>query len=414
MKKGKIVNYDEPKESGSITKKKNSKNLYFDFYYNGHRIEKSTRLPDTPANRRRGRLQLDRFIQKIEDGIFEFAVAFPGATEKEKEKFTNLEGQIYNSEPQNVIFGDYARYWLENILVNATSEGKQEDHSGRVNGKILPYFGNKTFKEINRNEIGKFIRQLNHENGPNIVTSLTKKTIRNILTPLSNIWESACDEYQWEPRNPFRNLDEFMPQDPEPALDEFDEMIKVFRFDEWIEVIKNMDPHYQPTAEYMIMTGTIASEVAGLRTIDIKNEHLLVRNSISKGREKNSLKNKYRYRRLPLTNAIRTRINAAKLLSAGSYPFRTKTGIEFKEGTFRKNYWIPALKKAGVDYKTPYSTRHTFAAWALTIGMNIDRVVSLMGHGSRKMVYEVYGQYRDGLEQDKKKILAYFGKDFLA
>jgi integrase len=36
-----------------------------------------------------------------------------------------------------------------------------------------------------------------------------------------------------------------------------------------------------------------------------------------------------------------------------------------------------------------------------------------MGHGSRKMVYDVYGMYVKGLEKDAGKILEYFGKDFL-
>ena len=38
----------------------------------------------------------------------------------------------------------------------------------------------------------------------------------------------------------------------------------------------------------------------------------------------------------------------------------------------------------------------------------------LMGHGSKKMVYENYGKYRDGLEADRKKILAFLGADFVS
>jgi integrase len=36
-----------------------------------------------------------------------------------------------------------------------------------------------------------------------------------------------------------------------------------------------------------------------------------------------------------------------------------------------------------------------------------------MGHGSKKMIYEVYGNYVEGLEKDAGKILDYFGKDFI-
>ena len=36
-----------------------------------------------------------------------------------------------------------------------------------------------------------------------------------------------------------------------------------------------------------------------------------------------------------------------------------------------------------------------------------------MGHGSKQMVYEVYGNYVDGLENDFWGIVNYFGKDFI-
>lgn len=56
--------------------------------------------------------------------------------------------------------------------------------------------------------------------------------------------------------------------------------------------------------------------------------------------------------------------------------------------------------------------RHTFAAWALTLRMDPNRLVNLKGHGSKKMIYEVYGRYVDGLETDAGKALDYFDYDF--
>jgi integrase len=57
--------------------------------------------------------------------------------------------------------------------------------------------------------------------------------------------------------------------------------------------------------------------------------------------------------------------------------------------------------------------RHTFAAWSLTLGIDMNKLVRLMGHGSKKMVHEVCGDYIEGLEEDAWKILEYFGRDFL-
>ena len=97
----------------------------------------------------------------------------------------------------------------------------------------------------------------------------------------------------------------------------------------------------------------------------------------------------------------------------GEYPFTMESGRTFDVDSFRKNAWTSAVKKTGLIYKVPHSTRHTFAAWSLAIGINKDRLVDLMGHGSRKMVYEVYGKYVKDLEKDAGKIMEYFGKDFL-
>lgn len=36
-----------------------------------------------------------------------------------------------------------------------------------------------------------------------------------------------------------------------------------------------------------------------------------------------------------------------------------------------------------------------------------------MGHGSKEMLYNVYGKYVQGLEADLDQILEYFGEDYL-
>ena len=36
-----------------------------------------------------------------------------------------------------------------------------------------------------------------------------------------------------------------------------------------------------------------------------------------------------------------------------------------------------------------------------------------MGHASKQMVYEVYGNYVEGLEEDAEAIYHYFGEDFI-
>src|SRR6185369_5769312 len=88
-KKGTLALEAPAKEIGSIKRRKDSKKLYVDFYYFGRRIIRSTEQDDTPANERRVRDFLNRIMERIEEGTFKFAEAFPGATRKEKAFFTS-------------------------------------------------------------------------------------------------------------------------------------------------------------------------------------------------------------------------------------------------------------------------------------------------------------------------------------
>jgi hypothetical protein len=56
---------------------------------------------------------------------------------------------------------------------------------------------------------------------------------------------------------------------------------------------------------------------------------------------------------------------------------------------------------------------HCFVAWILLIGIESLCLIRLMGHGSKQMVYEVYGNYLEGVEADYLYMLNYFGKDFV-
>jgi len=52
---------------------------------------------------------------------------------------------------------------------------------------------------------------------------------------------------------------------------------------------------------------------------------------------------------------------------------------------------------------------HTFAIWSLVAGVHPERLVKLMGHGSKQMVYEAYGRYAEGIEHNADKLKDYLG-----
>lgn len=59
----------------------------------------------------------------------------------------------------------------------------------------------------------------------------------------------------------------------------------------------------------------------------------------------------------------------------------------------RKNVWTPALKKAGIKYRTPYQTRRTFASTLLSRGENPPWVAQQMGHKDWGQIIKIYGRW---------------------
>ena len=59
----------------------------------------------------------------------------------------------------------------------------------------------------------------------------------------------------------------------------------------------------------------------------------------------------------------------------------------------RRSAWQPLLKKAGVRYRYPYQTRHTYASMLLSKGENMLWVANQMGHADTEMVMKKYGKW---------------------
>jgi len=398
-------NLDDKQHEGTVIRKPGSKKLYVLFYYHGRRVEKTTGLDDTPANRRKVKTWLDRQMEKIEVNKFVFAEAFPSATEEEKSYFAKLEGWQYAPEPKDILFEVYVQEWLKSIWT-LQPEGTWKDDSRKIiEGWLLPHFKDMTFFQISSVEIQKFLATLKWRTGARKGQPLSKIRMKNILIPLRAIWNDACDQFRWTLHNPFGNLRKHFPKTLVRRREGF-------RFDEWLDFFKHVDPWYQPIVELMMLTGMINSEMAGLRRNDIQPNYIMVQHTIVRGKEHDTPKTLYRIRKIPITQAIRKRLDVLLARTSGDKLVTTKSGTIFRPSAFLKDIWTKAAIASGITDKVPYSMRHSFAAWSLTLRIDPNRLVRLMGHGTKKMIYEVYGDYIEGLEEDYWLILEYYGKDF--
>lgn len=395
------------KKEGAIIRKPGSRKLYILFCYFSRRVEKSTGLIDTPKNREKVRQFLDRIISCRDAGTLVFADAFPGASDDEKAHFAKLEGWNYAPSPKDVMIGEYLEKWCREVVQLYDSHTKRDDYFAIINCWVRPYFAEKTFHALTRLEMQKFISTFKCKIGKKKGTPLSRARATNIITIMRTLLTDAVDEYHWENfPDPFRNIKRFLPKTPPQVRD-------IFRFDEWQNILQAIDPWYRPMIEFMMLTGMIHSEISGLRRSDISSDYVLVQQSIVRKVESPTLKTRYRIRKLPLTIRMRGILDEVLARTDSQYVFAESDGTPYLREGFIKSYWTPAIQAAGVFYRPPYSIRHSFAAWSLLVGIDPLRLVRLMGHGSKQMVFDVYGNYIDGLENDYWDVLNYFGKDYV-
>jgi integrase len=59
--------------------------------------------------------------------------------------------------------------------------------------------------------------------------------------------------------------------------------------------------------------------------------------------------------------------------------FPSRDGDYLKLPTFRLRHWTPALKATGLEHRSVYTCRHTFAAWTIAAGVQLFYLSRIMG-----------------------------------
>jgi len=457
MKSKKLKIYQEFKkpEFGSIYTTTGSKYLYVSFYYFSERLRFPTDRIDTPENREELRQLMNDVGKKIKLRVFNFAETFFWLDEATKTHFAQLEERELKPAPEHVLFGEYALTWMARKIPNFASVTKQRDYQEVLNSRILPYFKAMPFASITATVVETFIDNLKRSlrtktpgkvKGARNGKPLSVKRIKSIIVPLSKIWNAACNDHNWNLRDPFTGLTEKYKEITDRSLQEQERLV-VLRGDEdeetsrreivlcaeWQRLLLFVDSHYHLVMNLLLM-GLIGSELEGLQKQHVTDKAVQIRCAVVRDKEgkvhlKFKPKNWYRKREIPMTQHLRQLFDVAMAAShsveivefangitvpANQFVLTMKDGSPFNYTSFVKTVWNRAMKRAGFAKRVPYASRHTFVQWALLIGVTKTRLVDLMGHSNKNMIDRVYGKYRQGLVDEREAILDYLGEDFLA
>jgi integrase len=85
-------------------------------------------------------------------------------------------------------------------------------------------------------------------------------------------------------------------------------------------------------------------------------------------------------------------------------------GGHLKLNKWRRDVWTPAVKAAGLEHRSPYALRHTFAASSIAAGIGLFEFARFMGT-SVEQIDRTYGHLLpDSIERARHALDAFAGR----
>ena len=349
--------------------------LRISFYYRGLQCRETLKLDVTPSNIKYADRLRSEILNAIERGAFSYADYFPQS---------NL-ARRFGHVKTNITIGELLIDFLEQI--KATREHSTYIGYKKVcHARLIPYFGSVAIQDLKPAFIREWIRGLN----------ITSKTLSNILIPLRAIIEQALND-EYIKTNPLDKIviSKLLCKQTSRSnfkVDPFDKQeVKAILDATHHEQIKNL-------FQFAFFSGLRTSELIALEWGDVDLTHGIINvvRAVVKKQIKGT-KTSAGTRNVMLLSPV---IEALK--AQMKYTFENGQRVFHNPRTnqpwetdhqIRRTAWIHTMKKAGVRYRNPYQTRHTYASMMLSGGENIMWVASQMGHVDTEMVMRTYGKW---------------------
>lgn len=346
-----------------------ARGIQMSFMFKGERIREYFAIEPNAQNLKAVARRREAALLDIELNRFNYFAHFPNG------KNAHIFDQL--SAGKSTTLNDAANEWLKRHRTRVEYSTLQ-GYSSIIQFHLIPRFGGLSLAEINTKVIRDWMASLD----------VSPKRVNNILIPLRMILEDA---YQDEiigsnPAHRIKNLP-LKTREPEP-----------FSKSEIEEILNRMEGLGRNLFQFAFHSGLRTSELIALRweDIDLENNRFYVRNAIVRNREKQT-KTRAGMRSVFLNEHSLFSLEAQKSLFGEEntliFADDRNTGDPLDDQKIRKRYWKPALIEAGIAYRSPYQTRHTFASQMLQQGKSPSWVASQLGHKNASTTFSRYARW---------------------
>jgi integrase len=312
------------------------------FTYQGIRCRETLPMPPTKAAKKELIQKRQAILYEIKNGTFDYLKHFPHS--KKAREFRKSRPDLYTIE-------EGLKAWLQRNQ-GKFQQSTLRDYNSAIYYHLIPKFGQIAIAELTAIMIKEWLASL----------VISNKRKNNILTPLRQMYEEMyLDEII--DKNPFervRNLT-VKTREPEP-----------FTAHEVAKILNELESQERNLIQFAFWSGLRTSELIALRWQDVDLEHnrVFVRQAKVRGHLK-STKTIAGFREVTLEPQAKQALLSQQVFTGkiGDTVFHDSRirGPWKNDQAIRKIVWTPALKKAGIKYREPYQTRHTFASTLLSL-----------------------------------------------
>jgi integrase len=377
--------------------------LYIDFNYRNTRCREQTALKDTKENRKRVKSLLDRILNEIELGTFDYATTFPGSPKAKKFAASanqttpaSSESDEHKPDNQSAAFSDFAALWQ----IEMSPQWKRSHRMGVEDilaKNLLPVFGQKPIHSITKADVLSFRATLSTL--PGRKGTLSASRINKIMCILRQILNEASDRFNFA--SAFRGVKPLKQKRPD---------VHPFTLDEVRLLIESVRTDYRHYLTIRFFTAMRTCEINGLKwkCVDFDSNLILVRETFVAGHEEIGGKTEQSVRDIPMQPMVREAMETLykTRIPGCEWVFANASGNPVDAKNFTNRVWYPLLRYLNLDKRRPYQTRHTAATLMLAAGENPEWIARVMGHVDTTMLFKVYSRFVPNLTRQDGQAMA--------
>jgi len=376
--------------------------LYFDFFFQGIRCREQTTLPNTPGNRRKMQVVLDRLTNEIKVGSFEYARYFPNSklatrfadavTMPTGENSTLMGHTTVVNAPSILIktplFRDFAIEWYTQHEIE-WRRSYRPTVQGALDQHLIPRFGGLDVGRITKEDILNFRSALGKVPGRKSKDGLSAQRINHVMGVLRRVLDDAADRFHFT--SPYQRIKplKLTRSDVEP-----------FTPAEVQQILQTVRKDFQIYLLVRFSTGMRTGEIDGLkwRYVDFERQLILVRETVVKG-EPDTTKTYQSARDIEVSPIVCDALRAQRAATGhlSEYVFCNRDGKPLDHNNFTTRVWYPLLRHLNLRLRRPYQTRHTTATLWLSTGESPEWIARQLGHTTTEMLFRVYSRFRPNM-----------------